>query len=451
MGIVGNMSYSINSDLWVRPDAWPDIPDIGSTDGVVYVLCKVIDTLEVTSEFAVDCDIDGGTGNYIISNLSNTSISDIVGSGSQSMSLSYSDYGDLELYKGYKAVLLKVEAEGSGVISSINFKPTYIYGDYSANSSSSLLEIIIHLPMCDTLYINNTTLSSNLTHYNLEHINILSAGLVSDFSDLLENCRGLRCANINGNSSLTNMSNMFHKCYSLTDVSFSNIGGVENINSLFHSCLSLVSVPLFDTSSVTDMGSMFYSCYSLTSVPLFDTSSVTDMGSMFYNCFSLMTVPLFNTVSVTDMSYMLRSCHSLLRVPSFNTSNVTNMNSMFRYCDFLSSIHLPDISNVTSFGHAFSNCYSLSEIRIDSAMVSGTSLSNIFSNFGSLIKLTITDLDSSINISNQRIFGSDLEAFGDSIKDLTGLTSQSVTMRISQAESIDETIFTDKNWTIVEV
>jgi len=65
------------------------------------------------------------------------------------------------------------------------------------------------------------------------------------------------------------------------------------------------------------------------------------------------------------------------------------------------------------------------------------------------MQLQQASVDFSINDTNIVKIGS--EDLADSVKDMTGETSPSVTVRVGQLSSTAETTFTDKNWTLVEV
>jgi len=85
-----------------------------------------------------------------------------------------------------------------------------------------------------------------------------------------------------------------------------------------------------------------------------------------------------------------------------------------------------DTSNVTSMLQMFGNCGALQYTRLQQASV----------NFA-------------INQTNIVKLGS--EALADSVKDMTGEPSPSVTVRAGQLSAAAETTFINKNWTIVEV
>jgi len=147
---------------------------------------------------------------------------------------------------------------------------------------------------------------------------------------------------------------------------------------------------------------MFNGCYSLQSVPLFDTSNVETMYGMFSDCYSLQSVPLFDTSNVTTMERMFVNCYSLQSVPLFDTSNVETMAVMFHLCHALQYTRLQNVS-----------------------------------------------VDFAINHTNIVKLGN--EALANSVKDMTGLTSPSVTVRTGQISAAAETTFINKNWSIVEV
>lgn len=152
-----------------------------------------------------------------------------------------------------------------------------------------------------------------------------------------------------------------------------------------------------------------------------DTSNVTDMSGMFINCSLLQTLDLSSwvTSNVTNMANMFYYCRSLqtLDVSNWDTSNVTNINSMFYYCKKLTTL------------------------------IGGRTIDEVISNNIS----TLNGLKININFSSTILDRASLRALINGIADLTGSTSQKLTLGSTLKSKLTEediAIATAKNWTI---
>lgn len=135
------------------------------------------------------------------------------------------------------------------------------------------------------------------------------------------------------------------------------------------------------------------------------------------------------TNKCTSMLNMFTNCSSLqqLDLSSFNTSAVTTMAYMFAYCYSLQGINLAHTSllNVTDNTQITNNTKSLLVCRLPLIAKTFTVADNL---------LTATELNA---------------LFGD-LKDLTGLTAQTITITGNPgAGTCDQTIATSKNWIVV--
>ena len=306
-------------------------------------------------------------------------------------------------------------------------------------------------------------------------------------------------------STMTNMTNMFSGCSSLQTLDMSNFvtNNVTNMNRMFSGCSSLQTLDLsnFVTNNVTNMNWMFSGCASLQSLDLsnFDTNNVTNMGNMFYNCQSLQSLDVSNFVTnnVTDMSYMFNGCNELqsLDVSNFDTNNVKNMSSMFCFCSSLQSVgdlSNWDTSNVTNMSSMFNRislqsldlsnfdtnnvknmnwmfeyCSSLQSLDLSNFDTNNvTNMNNIFVGCRNLTTLiggrtidevlsnnisTFNGLKINISLDSTILDRASLRALINGLADLTGSTSQKLTIGstlIAKLTEEDIAVATAKNWTI---
>ena len=278
---------------------------------------------------------------------------------------------------------------------------------------------------------------------------------VTDMSYMFYNCQSLQSLDVSNfdTSNVKNMGSMFYNCQSLQslgDLSNFDTSKVTNMGSMFSNCKSLQSLDVsnFVTNIVTDMSYMFYSCSSLQSLDVsnFDTSNVKNMGSMFGFCSSLQTLDLsiFVTNNVTDMSSMFsRSSLQSLDLSNFDTSKVTNMNWMFEYCSSLQSLDMSnfDTSKVTNMNNIFVGCRKLT------TLIGGRTIDEVISNNIS----TFNGLKINISLDSTILDRASLRALINGLADLTGSTSQKLTLGstlIAKLTEEDIAVATAKNWTI---
>ena len=233
--------------------------------------------------------------------------------------------------------------------------------------------------------------------------------LVTDFSNMFQNCSSLVDVSTLNTFTGTSFSNMFDTCTSLENVPFLNTSKATIITSMFNTCYALRIIPSFDFSNVTTSSNVFYSCYSLKSVPplnlgksstlsgLFsgcrsladvgriNASSATSLSNMFYGCSSLKTIP-FIDMNVTGgvlMTDTFSGCSKIETIPLINTSKVGSFSSAFNNCISLKTIPLINTSSVTTFTSMFDGCSSLQSIPLLN-VAAGTLFSNMFRNCPSL-------------------------------------------------------------------
>ena len=204
-----------------------------------------------------------------------------------------------------------------------------------------------------------------------------------------------------------------------------------------------------DTINVMDMYGVFEKCSSLQSLDVsgWNTSNVMNMTYMFRRCCSLqlLDVSNFDTNNVTDMNSMFRECSSLqsLDVSNFDTNNVTNMGYMFYYCSSLQSLDVSgwNTSKVMNMSSMFNSCKKLT------TLIGGRTIDEVLSdNISALNGLKIN-----ISLNDTILDRASLRALINGLADLTGSTSQTLTLGVTLKAKLTEediAIATSKNWTI---
>lgn len=205
--------------------------------------------------------------------------------------------------------------------------------------------------------------ATNLLQANLEGLNLESGSdqtVITDMSNIFQNCSNLQNMYLPTSSHVTNMSHAFDGCtkLGLMPVNARNFStsNVNNMEYLFNGCSSLNGTNAlnfdFDASNVTNMSHMFAGCTDIDDnfmnrINLRNTNQVQTMDFMFDGCTKLSSPTFtFPTNNVNDMSYMFKNCSNLtsMNLSEFDTAKVTNMHGMFYGCPTLSFINL---SNAT--------------------------------------------------------------------------------------------------------
>ena len=409
---------------WQRPSDWLAVPTVLETEEKFVGLFAVYDLPEnfIALYFEGDYTVDWGDG----------TVQDFNSEVIAQHSYAWSDIPSSTLTsKGYRQVLVTVTPQSGQNLTIMDLTARHDNINTNNNyTNTPWLDLAVSMPNADSggsLRFCGYTYGVNSNGYlfDVQRINIIHAGGMTDFTECFYDFTSLGSVTIQNCPSADNFYYLFDYCVSLTSVSLPDTSSVTDMSSMFGYCTSLTSVSLSDTSSVTDMSYMFYNCYALTSVSLPDTSSVTDMSSMFGYCYVLTSVSLSDTSSVTDMSSMFYNCYALTSVSLSDTSSVTDMSSMFGYCTSLTSVSLPDTSSVTSMSYMFPGCYALQEatmpgtatdISYADCLLGRQAIVDIFNGLGTVSGQTI-------NISNN---------YG-----------------VADLISADYDIATEKGWTIV--
>lgn len=154
---------------------------------------------------------------------------------------------------------------------------------------------------------------------------------------------------------------------------------------------------------------------------------------------------------VTDMSLMfLLNSIQTIDVSGWDVSGVTTMNSMFNITlnltseiDFSDavkgSINVTDIDNIL-------NDTSCPKLTMQAGSVTTASYS--FAGATSLADLILIDMPVDFDIKDTIVTGAKLDALANSVKDMTGSPSPTITMTVTQQSSCITTLWTNKNWII---
>ena len=283
----------------------------------------------------------------------------------------------------------------------------------------------------------------------------IDTSIVTNMTNMFSGCSSLQTLDMSNfdTSKVTNMVGMFSSCASLQTLYLSgwDTSKVTNMGNMFYNCKSLQSLDVsnFVTNNVTDMTYMFNGCKELQSLDVsnFDTNNVKNMSSMFGFCSSLQSVgdlSNWDTSNVTNMSYMFnRSSLQSLDLSNFDTNNVTNMNWMFEYCRSLQSLDLSNFvtNNVTNMNNIFVGCRNLT------TLIGGRTIDEVLSNNIS----TFNGLKINISLDSTILDRASLRALINGLSDLTGSTSQKLTLGstlIAKLTEEDIAVATAKNWTI---
>ena len=404
------------------------------------------------------------------------------------------------IYEVDKQILNIYLEGGGGTGGNITLQPITITenGVYTAGVGNGYNKVTVNveIPECPEIPLTAITINSNGTYipeeggYNEVIVDVAggSGGTggkakvkqIKVDNNCIEN--GTWDASVIDTSNVTNMDSMFNGCTSLQSLDLSgwNTSNVTDMYYMFSGCTSLQTLDVsgFDTSNVTKMGYMFNNCKTLQTLDVsgFDTSNVTNaqgMYNMFSSCNVLKSVgdlSGWDTSNVMNMGGMFSNCTSLqtLDVSGFDTSNVTNMANMFIGCKTLQTLDVSgfDTSNVTNMGYMF---YNLTVQQLDLTNFNAskvTSISTMSKNSttqsyvgGRTIDEVITNdikILNGLKISTSDILSNNadrasLRALINGLADLTGSTSQSVTLSADlKAKLIEEDIAvaTAKNWTI---
>ena len=305
----------------------------------------------------------------------------------------------------------------------------------------SEVTVNVEIPECPEIPLTAITINSNGTYipeeggYNEVVVDVDSGGAGGGEKakvlklDIDDTCivDGTWGAESIDTSLMTSFNALFYGCKSLTQLDVSNwdVSNVKDMTAMFSGCKSLTQLDVsnWDVSNVNIMRNIFYQCSSLQSLDLtnWDVSNVNDMVSMFGGCKSLQSVDVsgWNTSKVTDMYGMFINCSSLqtLDVSGWDTRNVTTMSNMFYDCNKLTTL------------------------------IGGRTIDEVLSDNIS----ALNGLKKNISLDSTILDRASLRALINGLADLTGSTSQTLTLGSTLKAKLTEediAVATAKNWTI---
>lgn len=216
----------------------------------------------------------------------------------------------------------------------------------------------------------------------------------------------------------------------------------SSMNKAFVDCVNLIitatDAPNFINCS--SLSYMFYGCWSIGDIDVstWNVSNINNFNATFeYNGSSPIGLDSWDLSGALYLTQMLWA-NSLIKLSSGNNSIVLNTSS-----------NLLTITGIIGGQSPFTDGVTNLEIINCSNVVNAL---NVCLNSYGLTSLLLWNLPVSFSISQSSLLtGTSIDNLANSVADLTGLSSSTITMTISQKTSCDETIWLNKNWTIVEI
>lgn len=321
-----------NSNTWVRPSGWVDIPTITSADTKFYGVYAVYENRKnnVYIGFAsgtFNCTVNwgDGTSNTTVSSIS--TISHTFTYSSITSQVLQDEYGE-----NYKTVLVTI-TQNSGALTQFNMGSSTSIGTYN------WLDIIMSWSTLRIQFLKSHPLLQRFIQYT----GLWTGANVNSFMTYLSRCRVFQLPPI----SLGNPTQAAGLFTYLGDCEIGDItiGGVISVSNIFSSNL------------VRKIGNV-------------DVSSATTVTSMFSNMWNLREVGNVNVSSGTSFNSMFSSCPNIYKIGTITSTSVTNLTSAFAGCASLREITFTNLTNVTTMGNPFSACYSLEYLRVPNLKVS---------------------------------------------------------------------------------
>jgi hypothetical protein len=391
----GGGGGTCTSLAWVRPSAWPSMPQTADGDKVTYLLFLVRE--DCPNYFCVNATTS--SGNYTVDLYNDaTAVTNHASGVTAEFDLSYSK-GDQDYLDG-KLVMIKI----TGEITAIDFNRRH--SDASTLYDSGICSIKITSQQITTLV--SLCRAQNITFYNMQEFEFF------------------------GTCNVTVASYMFYGSTALGYVS-------ADLSSLTtNSLMIFYSTGQFDESNVT-MPTSGLSCQYIYNYSARD----------FY----------YDVDGVKGITYpyrgfatsQLKECGTRDNPIKFDSA--TNLAQLFSNCYYLREAHLTNTGSVTSISTMFSSSYALRTITgLDASSI--TTTTNAFLNCRSLSKLEMTGMAQSFTIANCLFNREGIVEVFNGLADLNPAGSGTITITgnpgVADLTPTDEAIATDKRWTIVK-
>lgn len=352
-------------------------------------------------------------------------------------------------------------------------------------------------------HLSNTSKITEMSYmfeccYKLKYIPTIDYSSVTNLTNTFYKCSSIEYAPLINLSKCTSLSNTFNGCSALKHIPNLNTSTITSFHYTFNSCGSIVEIPSLDFSKATSLNHTFYGCYSLRKIGnnTINAPLCTNITGLFSLCSSLEklntvyfplatgesseygdhwlketrcdlgTVTLKDgrqvfcewkgskldnlTIQVpTDLSGMFYNAeHYTGEVPSIDCSNVTTIKNL-TYSSKISKINLTNVTSNLTNASNFSNDY-LKDTG-DLNFTNLTSTSSLFNHGQSLARIRVTGIKLSFTISSINLSTEALVQVLNDLADLTGETSQTLTMGSNNLARLNDTqkaIATNKNWAL---
>lgn len=372
------------------------------------------------------------------------------------------------------------------------------------NNNQSTASMFSH---CENLeiapHLSNTSKIQNMSYmfeycYKLKYIPTIDYSSVTDLTSAFNNCSSIEYAPLINLSKCTSLANTFDGCSSLKHIPNLDTSNITSFHYTFNNCGSIIEMPSLDFSKATSLKHTFYGCYSLRKIGnnIINAPLCTDITGLFSWCYSLEKLntvyfPLatgitsdygdhwlkqttcdFGTVTLKDGtrafydwkgtkidSLTIRAPMDLTgmfsgaehytgEIPTINCSNVTSIKNL-TYGSKISKINLTNVTSNLKNASYFSNSYLKDTGDLNFSNL--TSANYIFNNGSSLARIRVTGIKLSFSISSTNLSTEALVQVLNDLADLTGETSQTLTMGSNNLARLNDTqkaIATNKNWTL---
>lgn len=341
---------------------------------ILHYKIRLIDTIALSFQGAVDITIDWGDGQIEYTNKSGMIQHRYTSMGNYDVKLygSLEHFGDTLFPTNSDSMLFKVSSFGDLNIQSLQHG--FAWKKALTTVPEELPSTITDLSGCFS-YCSN--FHGTIGNWNTENVTNMSS-LFSGTNSFNENIGSWNTVNVTdmskmfyfasafnqdiGNWNTLNvksMKEMFYRAEQFNqDINSWNTANVTDMSKMFSSAYIFnQNIDSWNTQNVTDMSEMF--CYAKAfnqNINSWNTGNVTNMNAMFFNAHSFnSTIGNWNTESVTDMEAMFSFAYTFNQdISNWNTANVTDMSDMFSVTDsFNQDIGSWDIKNVTTMAGMF--------------------------------------------------------------------------------------------------
>ena len=372
------------------------------------------------------------------------------------------------------------------------------------NNSQSTQYMFSH---CENLeippHLSNTSKITDISYmfeycYRLKYIPTIDYSSVTNIKYAFYNCMAIEYAPLINLSKCTSLSNTFNGCILLKHIPNLNTSTITDFSYTFNNCKSIIEIPSLDFSKATTLDHTFGMCNNLRKIGNNNINAplCTRIVGLFYYCYNLEklntayfplatgyssdygdhwlgntrcdlgTVTLkdgtrafynwkgtkidsLSIISPIDLTGMFRYATNYNgELPTIDCSNVTSIKNLTEGSK-ISKINLTNVTSNLKNASYFSNSYLKDTGDLNFSNL--TSANYIFNNGSSLARIRVTGIKLSFSISSTNLSTEALVQVLNDLADLTGETSQTLTMGSNNLARLNDTqkaIATNKNWTL---